>query len=88
MGFELTEKRSMWEMLMSPGPIITGIGLLILLISIFFFSNAGPESGDVDAILQAQSNTGQRLKSMIGLVVGIVTAVFGVLLTLLKFYKS
>lgn len=88
MGFELTDKGSKWEVLMSPGPIITFIGLLILLIAIFVFGSAGPESADVDAILEAQNNNGQRLKSMIGLVVGVVTSVFGVLITLLKFYRS
>jgi len=73
---------------MTPGPIITLIGLLILAVSIFFFSSAGSGEKDmVDAMLESQSNSGQRLKAMIGLVAGTVVSIGGVLLSLLKFNR-
>ena len=81
MGFELGGKRSYMELLMTPGPIIT--------ISVIFFSTAGSAEKDmVDAVMESQANSGQRLKAMIGLVVGTVTSIFGVLLSLLKFSRS
>ena len=40
MGFELGGKRSYLELLMTPGPIVTIIGLVILLISVIFFATA------------------------------------------------
>ncbi|MFA5504471.1 MAG: hypothetical protein WC314_11355 [Vulcanimicrobiota bacterium] len=88
MGFELGQKQSRLEFLMTPGPIITLIGLLILAVSIFFFSSAGSGEKDmVDAMLESQSNSGQRLKAMIGLVAGTVVSIGGVLLSLLKFNR-
>ena len=89
MGFELGGKRSYMELLMTPGPIITIIGLIILLVSVIFFSTAGSAEKDmVDAVMESQANSGQRLKAMIGLVLGTVTSIFGVLLSLLKFSRS
>lgn len=88
MGFELGQKQSRLEFLMTPGPIITLIGLIILAVSIFFFSSAGSGEKDmVDAMLESQSNSGQRLKAMIGLVAGTVVSIGGVLLSLLKFNR-
>ena len=54
-----------------------------------FFATAGSAEKDmVDAVIESQANSGQRLKSMIGLVVGTVTSIFGVLLSLLQFSRS
>lgn len=88
MGFELGEKRSHWEFLLTPGPIITFIGLAILAVAIFFFSQASSGGNDVDAILESQNSSGLKLKAMIGLVVGTVTSIAGVLWSLLKFSRS
>jgi choline-glycine betaine transporter len=88
MGFDLGEKRSPFEILMTPGPIITMIGLVILGVSVFFFSSAAPSGSDVDAILAAQGNHGQKIKSMVGMVGGTLVSIAGVLLSLMKFSRS
>jgi hypothetical protein len=87
MGFELGEKRSLWEILLTPGTAVTVIGLIILLVSVFFFSSSAPSGADVDAILEAQGNSGQRLKAMIGMVAGTLVSIGGVLLALLQFSR-
>lgn len=88
MGFELGEKRSYVEMFLTPATFITVIGLIILAVSVFFFSNASAGGSDVDALLEAQSNSGQRLKAMIGLVLGTLVSIAGVLWSLLNFSRS
>ena len=89
MGFELGEKRSYWELLMTPGPIITFIGLIILTISIIVFATAGSGDPDmVDALIESKQNSGQQLKAMIGLVAGTVVSVGGVLWSLMTFSRS
>ncbi len=88
MGFELSEKRSYLSILLTPGPIIAMVGLAILLVSVYFFSSASPSGSDVDAILQAQGQNGQRIKSMIGMVGGTLVSIAGVLWSLLKFSRS
>lgn len=88
MGFELSgEKRSKLDILMTPGPMITIVGLIILIVSVFFFNHASPDNAGVDAILAAQEHNGMRLKSMIGLVVGTITSIGGVLLALLTYSR-
>lgn len=87
MGFELGEKRSIWEYLMTPSVLLTLVGIVILAISVFFFATASPGGDDVDAILQAQSQSGSRLKSMIGLVVGSLVSIAGVLWSLMTFSR-
>ena len=72
---------------MTPGPIITIIGLLILLGSVFFFGSTAPDDASVDAILESQNQSGQKLKSMIGLVIGSLVSVGGVLLSLITFSR-
>lgn len=72
---------------MTPGPLITIVGLLILIVSVFFFQQASPDSAGVDAILEAQQHNGMRLKSMIGLVVGTITSIGGVLLALITYSR-
>lgn len=89
MGFELGEERSKLELLMTPGAVIAIVGLVILLVSIFFFSTADSGNPDlVDAMIESKANNGQRLKAMIGMVVGTVTSVAGVLWTLMRFSRS
>lgn len=87
MGFELSEKRSYLSLLLTPGPIVTIIGLLILIGSVMFFSSAAPSGSDVDAILESQNQSGQKLKSMVGLVIGTIISVGGVLLSLITFSR-
>lgn len=87
MGFELSEKRSYAELLLTPGPIITILGLLILAGSVFFFSDAAGSANDVDAIIASQGNSGQKLKSMVGLAVGTIVSIAGVLLSLVTFSR-
>ena len=87
MGFELSEKRSYLHLLMSPGPIVTLVGLVIILVSVFVFGDAAPDNAGVDAILESQANSGQKLKSMVGLVIGTIVSVGGVLLSLLTFSR-
>jgi hypothetical protein len=89
MGFELGEKRSYLALLMTPGPIITFIGLIILTISIIVFATSGSGDPDmVDALIESKENSGQRIKAMIGLVVGSLVSVGGVLLSLMTFSRS
>lgn len=88
MGFELSEKRSYMNLLFTPGPIITIIGLLILIVSVFFFNSAAPDGPGVDAILEAQGNSGQQIKSMVGLVMGTLVSIAGVLISLMAFSRK
>ena len=89
MGFELGEKRSYWELLMTPGPIVTIIGLLILTVSVIVFATSGSADPDmVDALLESKENSGLRIKAMVGLVAGTLVSVGGVLLSLMTFSRS
>jgi hypothetical protein len=89
MGFELGEKRSYWELLMTPGPIVTIIGLIILTISVIVFATSGSADPDmVDALIESKENNGLRIKAMIGLVAGTLVSVGGVLLSLMTFSRS
>lgn len=83
MGFELGPKQKVTDLLMTPGPILALLGLIVLVVSIFFFNQATPSGSDVDAILEAKANSGSSLKSMLGLVCGIVLCVAGALLSLM-----
>ena len=86
MDYELGPKQSRWSLLATPGPILAISGLLVLCVAIYFFRASSP-SGDVDAIIQAQGQTGTRLKSMLGMVVGVVTALAGALWSLMTFSR-
>lgn len=86
MGFDLGPKRSWVSLLLTPGPTITLIGLIILTVAFYHFNQASP-GGDVDAILEAQSRGGERLKSMLAMVVGVVVSIAGVLFSLVTFSR-
>lgn len=86
MEFELAPKRSLWTILLTPGPIIMILGLIVLAVSFYYFNSASP-GGDVDAIIEAQSRGSERIKSMLGMVVGVVLSIGGVLFSLLTFSK-
>ncbi len=87
MGFELGKKRSYLDLLLSPGPMLTILGLVILLVSVFFFNHASPDDAGIDAVLEAQSHSGTRLKAMLVMEVGTVTSVAGVLFALLAYSR-
>ncbi len=86
MDYELGPKQSRWSLLASPGPILTLLGLFVLCVALYFFRASSP-GGDVDAIIQAQGQTGTRLKSMLGMVVGVVTTLAGALWSLMTFSR-
>ena len=88
MGFDLSEKQSYWRVLLTPGPVVTMIGLVIILVSVFVFGDSAPDDASVDAILEAQGNSGQKIKSMVGLVTGTIVSIAGVLLSLLTFHRK
>lgn len=87
MGFELGKKRSHLDLLLTPGPMLTILGLVILLVSVLFFHQASPDNAGIDAVLEAQGSSGTRLKAMLGMVVGTVTSVGGVLFALLTYSR-
>lgn len=88
MGFELGPKQKLTDLLLTPGPILAILGAAILVISIFVFGNAAPSGSDVDAIIEAKANTGSSLKSMLGMVCGIVMCVAGALWSLMTFSRG
>jgi choline-glycine betaine transporter len=83
MGFELGPKQKMTDLLLTPGPILTILGVLVLVVSVFFFNQAAPSGSDVDAIIEARSHSGSSLKSMLGMVCGVVMCLVGALLSLM-----
>lgn len=87
MGFELGEKRSYLSIFLTPGPMITIVGLIILVVSVFFFNQSSPDDAGIDAILEAQKHSGTRLKAMIGMVAGTITSIGGVLFALLAYSR-
>jgi uncharacterized membrane protein len=88
MGFELGPKQKALDLLATPGPILAAIGALVLLVSVFFFNQAAPSGSDVDAIIEAKSNSGASLKSMLGMVCGVVLCVAGALWSLMTFTRG
>lgn len=88
MGFELGPKQKLTDLLLTPGPILALLGAAVLVISIFFFGHSAPSGSDVDAIIDAKANTGSSLKSMLGMVCGIVMCVAGALWSLMTFSRG
>ncbi len=86
MGFDLGPKRNLASLLLTPGPIITLLGLIILTVAFYYFQQASP-GGDVDAIIEAQSRGSERLKSMLAMVAGVVVSIAGCLLSLVTFSR-
>lgn len=84
MDYDLGPTQSRWALLLSPGPLLALVGLTVLTISFVVFSGSS-SGGDVDAILEAQAQTGTRLKSMLAMVVGVVITLAGALWGLLSF---
>lgn len=70
---------------MTPGPLLAVAGAMVLLVSVFFFNQAAPASSDIDAIIEAKANSGSSLKSMLGMVLGIVMCVAGGLWAMMSF---
>ena len=88
MGYELGPKQRALELLATPGPILAAIGALILVVSIFFFNQAAPSGSDVDAIIEAKANSGSSLKSMLGMVCGVLVTLAGALWSLMTFSRG
>jgi hypothetical protein len=88
MGFELGPKNKITDLLLTPGPMLAIFGLLVLLLSVFFFNQATPSGSDVDAIIEAKSRSGSSLKSMLGMVCGVVLCVAGTLWSLMAFTRG
>lgn len=88
MGFELGPEQKALDLLKTPGPMLALLGGMVMLVSFLFFQDSAPSTGDVDALLEAKANTGQSLKSMIGLVVGVVLCVAGALWSLMTFSRG
>lgn len=87
MDYDLVaDKTPWWRLLITPGPILTLIGMIILTISVYYFNQASP-GGDVDAIIEAQSRGSERLKSMLGLVAGVVVSLAGALVSVISFSR-
>lgn len=85
MGFELGPRQKATDLLFTPGPLLAFAGAVVLAVSLFFFNQAVPSGSDVDAIIEAKSQSGSSLKSMLGMVAGIVMCVAGGLWALMSF---
>lgn len=87
MDYELGPKQSRWSLLATPGPILALLGIVILCVAIYYFRASSP-GGDVDSIIQAQSQTGARLKSMVAMVIGVLVSMAGALWSLMTFSRG
>lgn len=84
MDLELGPKESRWAILLTPGPILAILGILILTVSFVIFSANSPGS-DVDSLIEAQGQSGARIKSMLAMIAGVVCTIAGALLALVTF---
>lgn len=75
-------------MFATPGPILTILGALVLTISFVVFNSGAPSSSDVDAIIEAKSNSGTQLKAMLGMVCGLVMCIAGGLWAIMSLNRS
>ena len=88
MGFELGPKQKVTDLLLTPGPMLALAGAIVLMVSIFIFGHSAPSGSDVDAIIEAKSHSGSSLKSMLGMVCGVLMCVAGGLWSLMTFSRG
>ena len=86
MGFDLGTQESPWQILKTPGPILALLGIVVLTVSFVIFGSNDPGT-DIDAMIEANSQGASRIKSMIGMVIGVVLSIAGVLWSLMSFSR-